>query len=395
MVLQHLYPENNSGPGWRFSELFGNVEICGRLLGKQGSGVLVCYEEDSLDHQSRATAIQVHFVSRIDSSPGHCYWRRIPTSPTWRLVVALCRDGQRNQALAVSVEDANCLSLARLRVHNYPTRGLQPQPGTFSADPMPVDVSGCCRREPSSGAMTRPRRVRMSAIWSICAGQHSIQRHLDATVFGYVLVVTTSDVGVLALREPGRDWEGVAMLRGNKTLASMEFKATSPRPRRAGAQAKAMVLGPMRHFPQSAANIAVYLQGRCRCSFVWWVRKRLKNWAPGGQGGRRGMERMSRDGVSCRGTVPGRQERWLDPDRFGNFVRKETTTVRTGACDRKVVRCGPRRREWEGSSARKRTLALLGKLAIVCWGVRFPTSGDQIVGVFDAFQDAGRIIEAV
>lgn len=61
--------------------------------------------------------------------------------------------------------------------------------------------------------MTRPHRVRMSALWSICAGQHSFRRHLDATLFGYVLVATTSDVGILALRETGRDWEGVAMLR--------------------------------------------------------------------------------------------------------------------------------------------------------------------------------------
>lgn len=38
----------------------------------------------------------------------------------------------------------------------------------------------------------------------------------------------------MAFREPGRDWEGVAMMRGTKkTLASMEFKATSPWSRRA------------------------------------------------------------------------------------------------------------------------------------------------------------------
>lgn len=185
----------------------------------------------------------------------------------------------------MSLEDANCLSRARLRVPNYPTRALQPQPGTFSAHPMPVDVSGCYQREPSSGAMTRPHRVRMSAIWSICAGQHSIRRHLNAAIFGYVVVVTTSDMGIFAPREPGRDWEGVAMLRGAKTLASMESKATKPMVEtRQRAQGKAM--HGIRAYGALFALGSEYrcISPRCRCSFVWWVRKLFREFGTGGQG---------------------------------------------------------------------------------------------------------------
>lgn len=221
----------------------------------------------------------------------------------------------------MSLEDANCLWRARFRVPNYPTRALQPQPGPFSAHPMPVDVSGCYQREPSSGAMTRPHRVLMSAIWSICAGQHSIRRHLNAAISGYVVVVTTSDMGIFALRESGRDWKGVAMLRGTKTLASMESKATSPWSKLGrGLKARpCMVLGPTGHFSHSAANIAVYLQG-VDVLLCGGFANCPGNLAPGGKGRHRGMERMSRDGGSCRGTVSDRQGWWLVPDEFGNFV---------------------------------------------------------------------------
>lgn len=83
--------------------------------------------------------------------------------------------------------------------------------------------------------MTRPHRVRISVILDTCAGQHSIRRQLDATAHSLGMSLSLQGgMGILAFRESGRDWEGVAMMRGTKkTLASIEFKATSPWSRRA------------------------------------------------------------------------------------------------------------------------------------------------------------------
>ena len=79
-----------------------------------------------------------------------------------------------------------------------------------------------------------------------------------STLFGYVLVVTTRDMGILALREPGPRLGGRGENEGNQDSDEVGVQSHKPLVEMGlAAQVKTMILKPMGHFPYSEANIVV------------------------------------------------------------------------------------------------------------------------------------------